>query len=513
MECNYCKKNVKNMKLHQKSNRCLNSRGLTAEPKQKKIINENNALEINILKDQIKTNTKDIFYLKAKLNLMCDLFEKYNFQINFGIDKIACVDTTDITLVETALAETALVETTIVENTIIETVLVENTIIETTLVETALVETTLVETALVENTLVETTLVETTLVETALVETALVENTLVETALVETALVETTLVEESNETFLEEESNAEEERNEYESIMNGIDCSGMPDDNRFMIERIEKKLKEYNQNKNTIDMTTYRKIKKEVVEEWADDQMAKIMESMNRKYDTEESREKKKKSSAKFLEPKENCNSKFEESKALQIKERNLKEVDARNNDKKMWFQNIPSVSDHNMKLFNSLKESPEGVRFECNLNYKWSKGDPHAYFQIENLHAQNKISKDEYDRLMEEYNDTISNKRDKIERGYDMFIDYQEFLNSFRIRKNFYEHLTNNANDKWKPQFMTYIKDYFDEQRKAGFNVYMYDWEIVGFLLEKKDYRNIDYNKVNLRKILGWPEFICSNK
>ena len=72
---------------------------------------------------------------------------------------------------------------------------------------------------------------------------------------------------------------------------------------------------------------------------------------------------------------------------------------------------------------------------------------------------------------------------------------------------------MTNNANDKWKPQFMTYIKDYFDEQRKAGFNVYMYDWEIVGFLLEKKDYRNIDYNKVNLRKILGWPEFICSNK
>jgi hypothetical protein len=276
-------------------------------------------------------------------------------------------------------------------------------------------------------------------------------------------------------------------------------------DEKFMVARIEKKLKEYNQDKKNIDKTTYKKIKNEVVAEWADEQMSKLIEQMSIKYDSPESRVIKKSKKEQI-----NHSDKNEEKQKMKLDERKSKEIEARNNDKKMWFRNIPSVSEKNIKLFNELKESPAGVEFECNLNYKWIKGEPFAYFQIENLYKQNKISKDEYDRLFEEYNDTISNKRDKIERGYDMFIDYQEFLNRSNARKTFYEHLTNNANDKWKPQFMTYIKDYFDEQVKLGFNVYMYDWEIVGFLLEKKDYRNIDYNKVNLRKILGWPEFIC---
>ena len=121
----------------------------------------------------------------------------------------------------------------------------------------------------------------------------------------------------------------------------------------------------------------------------------------------------------------------------------------------------------------------------------------------------ENKISQSEHDKLTEEYYDTISSRRDKAERGYDLYIEYQEYLNSFGKRKIFYAHLTNNANNKWKPQFMEYVQDFYKEQKDDGVNLYMYDWEIIGFLLEKKDYRNINYNLINLRSVLGWPKFV----
>ena len=100
------------------------------------------------------------------------------------------------------------------------------------------------------------------------------------------------------------------------------------------LQELKKKLKEYNQDKKNIDKETYKKIKNEVVAEWADEQMSKLMEQMSIKYDSPESRVIKKSKKDQI-----NHSDKNEEKQKMKFDERKLKEIEARNNDRKIQVQ------------------------------------------------------------------------------------------------------------------------------------------------------------------------------
>ena len=278
-----------------------------------------------------------------------------------------------------------------------------------------------------------------------------------------------------------------------------------------ILEIYKNKIEKEGIDVSKINVLERDRLQRDVLNEWTEDIVNDIGKSSKFIEDIEEEEKKENERREKYRIDKENMLKRIAEEENIKkekMKERYRKEKDARSNAREIWFRDLPEVSDKNLEVYRNLKESNKRIKFECNTNYKWIKGDPITMYQIDNLYNQGKITSEKYKEMCEEHNDICSAKRDKIERGYDMFIEYQEFLNNATVRKGFYEHLTNNANEKWKPPFMEYIEDYFKEAREAGYNVHQYDWEIVGFLLEQKDYKHIDYNKVNLRKILGWDNF-----
>ena len=299
-----------------------------------------------------------------------------------------------------------------------------------------------------------------------------------------------------------------------EGVVEGVVEEGKKSKDDLLMKILEiykNKIEKEGIDVSKINVLERDRLQRDVLNEWTEDIINDIEKSSRFIEDIEEEEKKENERREKHRIDTENMFKRIKEEENIKkekMKERYRKEKDARSNAREIWFGDLPEVSDKNLEVYKNLKESNKRIKFECNTNYKWIKGDPITIYQIENLYNQGKINGEKYKEMCEEHNDICSVKRDKIERGYDMFIEYQEFLNNATVRKGFYEHLTNNANEKWKPPFMEYIEDYFKEARDAGYNVHQYDWEIVGFLLEQKDYKHIDYNKVNLRKILGWDKF-----